>query len=47
MHRVAQLTHHVRPQPTASLRIADGDYERSKHKLRPGDTCAPASPSLE
>ena len=33
--------------PTASLRIADGDYERSKHKLRPGDTCAPASPSLE
>eukprot|EP01043_Picozoa_sp_COSAG02_P069821 COSAG02_NODE_12123_length_1592_cov_1.694575_2_plen_247_part_00 len=39
MHRrVAALCSHVRASPTASLRIAEGDYERSEHKLKPGDT---------
>jgi nucleoside-diphosphate-sugar epimerase len=38
MHRVSQLAQHVRPEPVVYTRIAEGDYERSKHKLKSGDT---------
>lgn len=40
MHRVSKLAQHiaVTPQPVTYSRIAHGDYEKSKHKLKSGDT---------
>ena len=34
MHRISKLTHHVVPEGVVYARIADGDYEKSKHKLQ-------------
>eukprot|EP01045_Picozoa_sp_COSAG04_P030716 COSAG04_NODE_5430_length_1622_cov_1.040053_3_plen_56_part_00 len=34
MHRISKLTNHVAPEGVAYTRIADGDYEKSKHKLQ-------------
>ena len=38
MYRLGKLAQHVATNPVVYARIADGDYERSKHKLKAGDT---------
>ena len=34
MYRISKLANHVAPEGAAYTRIADGDYEKSKHKLQ-------------
>ena len=50
MHRISKLTHHVVPEGVVYARIADGDYEKSKHKLQGVSIsrlffCSPARPA--
>ena len=50
MYRISKLANHVAPEGAAYTRIADGDYEKSKHKLQGVSIsrlffCSPARPA--
>ena len=50
MYRISKLANHVAPEGVAYTRIADGDYEKSKHKLQGVSIsrlffCSPARPA--
>ena len=40
MYRASKIVSHVVTEPVVYSRITDGDYERSKHKLKGGATVA-------